>query len=145
MITANELRIGNWLNERNRKYVGKSVYPFQVEVQHLKMLEGKSTWKERIEGIPLTTDIVLKCGFEDSNKDNPEYLRCYTYGDIEFFPPQGDEYKDREGITISCSDSYYDRNLPHIKHLHQLQNLYFALCGVELKVELTGKELEINL
>lgn len=125
MIKANELRIGNWYYFKN-PMSGQSYQSQLTTYAECEYLEAYG------EPIPLTVDIILKCGFEDSNKDNPEYLRCYTYGDIEFFPPQGDEYKDREGITISCSDSYYDRNLPHIKHLHQLQNLYFALTGIEL-------------
>lgn len=71
--------------------------------------------------IPLTKEILIKAGFEEY--ENIYELRIggccfvfYIYSDaIEFYI---------EGIGVD------------VKYVHQLQNLYFAL---------TGKELEINI
>ena len=127
MISANELRIGNWVNQRNRKYVGKSLYPFKVRIQDLKYLEGKTTFKERTEGIPLTPEILEKAGFEKVREESCEI-------DLDHFRISYD------GQTFLLYDNDFGPGsgvlLFHIKYLHQLQNLYFALTGQELNIEL---------
>lgn len=59
--------------------------------------------------IPLTEEILLECGLDTI---------------------------DPILICNSDSDCVYLSDLPHVKYLHQLQNLYFALRGEELNVEL---------
>lgn len=78
-----------------------------------------------LESIPLTEEVLLKCG-ADSN---------WLIG-------LGGDHS----IGVSLDADYYDncfirnfrqkyRLLHGIKHLHQLQNLYFALTGKELEIK----------
>lgn len=72
--------------------------------------------------IPLTEEILLKCGFRKSKSGMYLFDKfSFDLSDFEF------------GVE---SDYYYLTISENLKYLHQLQNLYFAL---------TGQELEINL
>lgn len=86
-------------------------------------------------GIPLTEEILLKCGF----------VRQITTPHImELIAPElGEEgyieHIDGNFTLTKEGSGYYNDYFglyDRIKYLHQLQNLYFAL---------TGKELQINL
>lgn len=68
--------------------------------------------------IEITEEILLKCGFE---KEILEPKHYYI-----------------EGMRIwKCNDMFLcDKNGIHIKYLHQLQNLYWCLCGEELEINL---------
>jgi hypothetical protein len=113
MIAAKELRIANWVNE-----LGESFYtPIQVSIKLLGQIESG---EKDFQPIPLTPEILEKCGFERMpltsvkrwfNKETIFYLQLskskyFVYG-YKFYP---------HGIT----------------YLHQLQNLYFFLTGKEL-------------
>ncbi len=66
--------------------------------------------------IPLTEEILLKCGF----KKNTNYTPC---GKAIFY---------KNGYIIYCGVTIEIE----IKYLHQLQNLYYCLTGEELKVKI---------
>lgn len=76
------------------------------------------------QGIPLTEEILLKCGFEKRED-----------GDYNLF-------KNSEVDIVICSDfsswkcDGINFSVNYINHLHQLQNLYWCLCGKELEIEL---------
>lgn len=73
------------------------------------------------EPIELTEEVLLKCGFEFS----------HTIGDERVFSNK------KINLLINAYDNNIIKfNVFIIKHLHQLQNLYFAL---------TGEDLEINI
>jgi hypothetical protein len=76
-----------------------------------------------VEPIPLTEEMLLKCGFV---KDITSIkLSCNNINlNIRY---------DSNSIRIGFGDYY---RLKHIKYLHQLQNLYFALTNEELQIEL---------
>ena len=115
-MKANELRIGNWiLNEKN---------------QSIKVSWINNNIESISYPIPLTEEILSKCDFnmiddftEHSHIDL-DLQHCITF------------LKDENLIIIECDDCCYNINLEHIKHLHQLQNLYFALTGQELTIML---------
>ena len=74
-----------------------------------------------IFGIPLTPSILEKCGFEKDN-ENERFqldtdLGLCIYGSIEL------------GVAVNMDYKIVGNA---VKHLHQLQNLYFALTGEEL-------------
>jgi hypothetical protein len=77
--------------------------------------------------IPLTEEILLKCGFEKSsnlffcNINNFSYLKANAYGCNGNF-----------GYCISDEKEIY----VEVKYLHHLQNLTHALTGEELEVNL---------
>lgn len=127
MIQAKELRIGNYV-----KLNGRVMKP-NAELMSL-IITG-----ETIDPMPilLTTEILEKCGFGKGTYD----------GDIKYF------LKLRNGITsyefaffpnTDLGNGYSAAILLHkndmiggnIYYLHQIQNLYYALTGEELIVNL---------
>lgn len=129
MKQANELRIGNWVKQDGDIE--------QVTFKTFELLNDIDTYY--VAPIPLTEDILLKCGFEKRNNSyflrvqdlkSFEYYMETIFDDSHFFayisiirhlPKGGEEIKTEK------------RKL-NIKFLHQLQNLYFALTGKELEV-----------
>lgn len=94
--------------------------------------------EEDMEGIFLTEEILLKCGFErhikEMNIDGIE-MKLQVNGhdrDGTWFSSCG---KFNGGLVVMtlCRGNYVCDN---IEYLHQLQNLYFALAGKELEVAL---------
>ena len=72
-------------------------------------------WRnENYKGIPLTEEWLLKFGFDK------DIFTCGYKADIV----KGILYLD-----------YGEIELTEVKHVHQLQNLYFALTGEELKIQ----------
>lgn len=107
MIQATELRIGNWVEEDGYKKQF-SMYDFPLST-------------DSINPIPLTPEILEKCGFVNDNGwyaihlwNRNELAKCMDY----------------DGVSIN--NSYFDYA---ITSLHQLQNLYYSLTGKELIYE----------
>src|SRR5690606_30202622 len=74
-----------------------------------------------VKPIPLTEDILIKFGFE--RQEYNDYRHPVLIGTLTLY----------EGIAeLHISDMYS----VWVNNLHQLQNLYFALCGEELEVNL---------
>ena len=147
-IIARELRIGNWviINDKTDCY-GKvfqidcsEVYGHNgyISAKYIDPDDSKYTNEittKEFQPIPLTEKILLKCGFKKRLSSvcdffyigvNP-YTRDWMF-DITWL---------KNHIDYTYEDYPFYKNGYHkIKYLHQLQNLYFAL---------TGEELEINL
>jgi hypothetical protein len=111
-MEAEELRLGN--------YVWNDVQQIPVKV-NLKILSEQFYRKDKKqlwEPIPLTEEWVLRLGFE--KVDNHDYkFNNYVV--------------DLYGIRPYFGESWQDYRTP-IDYVHQLQNLYFALTGTELKL-----------
>ena len=109
MIQVNELRIGNYVYYADNKTV-------------LKVDGGHICYPSKMHPIPLTEEILLKCGFEQTSiisifeKDE---FTLENWDDNEFIFRWND-------FTISVG----------LKHLHKLQNIYFALKNEELEINL---------
>ena len=134
-MKATELRIGNWLIDKRYTHDSENGR-FKVHVRDLQYLTDiKESNECDFEPIPLTEEILLKCGFKKTEEyyaADEENVDVYTIGcfDIAFID---NEYK----LWISIDeDSYYNFAWTEIKYLHQLQNIYFALTGQELEVNL---------
>lgn len=117
---AQQLRVGNLLYYKNTKDIAK------VELIHNSHFDcrdeyGSFTPNGNYEPITLTEEILLKCGFEiNEGKTLFEHSKC------------GLKLMDIVGL-------YYRANFPikaDVTSVHQLQNLYHALTGQELKIEL---------
>lgn len=129
MIQANELRIGNWVTEliKNRIVSIDGIEPNQDFVW-VNYLNGYGQYKVEINDIypiPLTPEILEKCGFEIYTENTGSPIN----EDIEYYSNQIDVFFDIHGCLI-IKDYHYNINRP--KYLHQLQNLYFILTGQEL-------------
>jgi hypothetical protein len=118
MIKANELRVGNWITSQYKEK------PFKVTGGLIAAMDdGMDEYS--LEGIPLTPEILGRAGFEEIYK-SPMHTTFYKDKiSYYFWHKTNKQYADMGG-------NQYD----HIKHLHQLQNLYFALTGEELTLDL---------
>lgn len=101
----------------------KIIVPTKVEELSFKLWE--------YTGIPITHEWLLRLGWQ--------YLQGRTDGELtkDAFKARLEIDYDEKGIKIKSRylglDEY--RYLDHIKYIHQLQNLYFFLEGVELGVK----------
>ena len=76
-------------------------------------------WLQDLPPIQLTPEILEKCGFVNLNYG-------WTKGDFCLF--DFNYGKGNLNLRLNAAEC----PLPIVKHLHQLQNLYFALTGEEL-------------
>lgn len=106
-MKANELRLGNWVYDEG---------DLKTPIQIVRLEEDNTGW---LKPIPLTEEWLLKFGAEEN------ILRLIDDMWIQF--------EDGEWCVCNDNDGFYDVSC--IKHVHQLQNLYFALTGEELKIE----------
>ncbi len=117
-MKANQFRIGNLVQDREGRI---------CEICHLsdnefraEALKGAIT-SLPVSPIPLTEEWLLRMGFVSN--------------------PYNDTY-ERNEIKIECDKTkgttqLWIVGLPHIEHVHSLQNLFFALTGEELKIKTT--------
>ena len=116
-MKANELRIKNWVfNGKNIQVTSKQIDLFNDGVYDLLP-------------IPLTEEWLLKFGF-DKEKD---WCGNEKEGSYEL----NGYYYDMEDKDLLYIDNYgYESFCEYqLKHVHQLQNLSFALTGEELKLK----------
>jgi len=131
-MNAKELRIGNWVNKNGyfRQILG--VHSNSVIIMNtppLTLTKSMDIHINKIEPIPLTEEILLKCGFKDIY--NKMWLILEGSPNIEI---------NKSTFQVSVWETINDETegiyLNNIKYLHQLQNLYFALTGKELNITL---------
>lgn len=121
---SKELRIGNWLEcvARHREE--------HICFKRVESIEGLifgSLPSSFCKSIRLTEEILLKSGFEQSGfywwtSNKSFYLTQYAQNEY------GAEFSYHNGTTII--------EYTAIESLHNLQNLYFAITGKELKINL---------
>ena len=118
-MNIQELRIGNYVSmnfdKEGQEYIIPTIVKELSEVNCRVLSKGEVfvTHYDNIKPIPLTEDILLKCG-----EDN-EHLMV-----------------DKLGFVIFKNGYPYQFVRDDYKHLHSLQNLYHSLRGEELNVEL---------
>jgi hypothetical protein len=115
MIKSNELRIGNLVKQGDVESIGGSLIQVSNTIYE----------SERIEPIELTEKWLLKFGFKKSkvsSQFDKEKLTIQIANKLEYH---------KEGRVYFNSWAILEES---IKYVHQLQNLYFALTGVELEL-----------
>jgi len=149
MIQANELRIGNIVSYNSDMVIGKHVKVGSIEnttrSTGVRVYNGISSPRglhltgiipfSDIEPIPLTEEILLKCGFEKID-------------DMVYYPDKKIRslYINTLILRINTCSNLFEFHFQHrvssmyenveVKSLHQLQNLFHALTSKELEVEL---------
>jgi len=121
-MIAEELRIGNYIKLIDDvSLLGKeSGKVLIVNTTILQNLRGRSA--SDYEPILLTSEILGMAGFAKiGNKHD------YRLWDVRIVLCALDVWRYDNGSVII-------ENMPEIKYIHQLQNLYFALTGEELKL-----------
>lgn len=126
MMNAKELRIGNYAFGRNCK--GELVIDQVDWIQDEDHAKGRF---QIVEGIPLSENVLLACGFEKDEKNNRLVL-----SEIEF--PMDVIFKNGK-ICLFESNEFADSTyfINHILYLHELQNFCFSINGEELPIDLT--------
>jgi hypothetical protein len=142
MIAANELRIGNWIEA----VAPMGNYYMKMYSVNFESLENNP---DSANPIPLTPELLEKCGFI---KKDPIVDSKYASTEYELDISAKIKGENRQlfvGTVLNINipshkkgycfvshtvDNYWGSN--NITHLHQLQNLYFALTGEELEVNL---------
>jgi len=112
-MKANELRLNNYVLDQ-----GMETTVTCIEEERLSTEKGKLPYSfyHEITPIPLTEEWLLKFGFES------------------LFSGAG-YVKDRVEIGYNHNGFYIIASGLKIEYAHQLQNLYFALCGNELDIK----------
>ena len=117
-MISSELRIGNWIEIKDSKGICTRVTGSTFD----------SNIEKNYKPIPLREQWLLNFGFDFSI--DTWYLKGVAIWKTECCDAKGNEeigyfYELRD---VGMMDM-------HIKYVHQLQNLYFALTGEELKIK----------
>lgn len=143
MIDVRELRIGNWLNEYGTpvQVTGITITdPPYLGITHTPNSIG-ATHGNDLDPIALSPEILTQwCGFEKNEINerlfftHPDAKRlCGHKFEVSYYEFSGDALLD---------GFYFDAGHPydtHVKTLHHLQNLFFALTGTELEIKIPTK------
>jgi hypothetical protein len=114
MIQANELRIGNWVGYHTTNFdTGESILEYIRCIAST--IKDVNLFGKHYEPIPLTPEIMVMAGFGKGGEG--------------FYYKNGIEYNLDEQLLEGIGD------VP-LQYVHQLQNLYFALTGQELTINL---------
>jgi hypothetical protein len=111
-MKATELRIGNLVNENGEV----------IKIRQETLCDFANGYVV-FEPIPLTEEWLLKFGFK-----KPAHTWC---GDV-FHLTEWDKYPINWCVAMNKNNAVI---IEKLKYVHQLQNLYFALTGEELKIK----------
>jgi hypothetical protein len=121
-MKANELRIGNWFIEYDE--------PQQFDGDFYHLID--------IKPIPLTEEWLLKLGFYscETNACYTKYIYTNSRSRVKNWVVKlfnGTHTNGSRRYGNKLNKYYWDKI--ELKHVHQLQNLYFALTGEELTIK----------
>ena len=133
-MKAENLRIGNYVFDRGNKIIRIDFMEhiqkgYDCKIGQLIFLEGNEVhpmteYTDHAKPIPLTEEWLLKFGFDKYTEDYYELFNCVVHLKA-----------NRTFIAVGEYPNCVESELTTPKHVHQLQNLYFALTGKELKTE----------
>ncbi len=146
MINGNELRVGNWVEtyvvmmsgswyDKVGKGHGQDVITEptirqkRVDIKDLDIIFTPPLGLATYRPIPITEELLIKCGFEEKVVKGFYYLEI---GNDTLLVSGGEDV----WVEKIVKDEDYSVSLGGASNIHQLQNLYFALCNKELDVEL---------
>ena len=132
MIKGHEFRLGNYLMHKT----GVRILTVRCTVEHFALLPGG---EKDLFPVVLSAPVLEKCGFTENKKyallpESREFILVVPVmgsGAIEIkaYIKNNKECFGRVMMTgVPLSNNFH--------HLHQLQNVYFALTGNELEVTL---------
>jgi len=140
MIKANELRRGNMFYARQKQMLCTCLSVVQkgcdVKVIRLNPYPADKDHfgftfvdYEEMDPIPLTPEILEKCGFDKSG------LHCWINRVDEYSLLIIQDNRRFELMDITSGETVLSWDT-RVENLHQLQNLFFSLAGLELDVKL---------
>lgn len=137
-MEAKELRIGNYVQlipDNKRTELKDRIIRVdrideigveQLSITLLKVSRDFGASYEMIEGIPLTEEILLKCGFEENYRSKTRVN--YDHKDFMFI---GYDINLSGIDNMATGLRYYGSHIK-IVYLHDLQNAFKAFTGEEL-------------
>ena len=131
MIKVNELRVGNlviYTQDNDELPVLKIDGDSKRIFLDLLLGVNMEVREQDIDPIPLTPKWLEKCRFEQRGKSSDyKYGRYWVIDDFEIVE------SDQGGYLLFGSEWPLGKSFNHV---HQLQNIYFALTGEELTIKL---------
>lgn len=143
-MSATEFRIGNIVGKffnREIGYIPSEVRGIAKDTIYFDD-EGEEKFRDKsdltsLEGIPLTEEWLIRLGFKCVHEKNKHYniVNPKGYKDnytINFVPTLNEQW------TLCFHDLTVNQSYitcTHIKYVHRLQNLCFALTGEELSIK----------
>lgn len=128
MIDPKSLRIGNWV-----EYLGKQ-FPCDINtIYAISMIEGPS---EMYKPIPLTPEILEKCGFENQHGYSDTFIIKDKGYPLDPYAAVGNfcVFLENGIAQIGCGYQNAENKIGlEFKYLHQLQNIIYILTGEELE------------
>lgn len=125
-MKAKELRIGNWVQDEHEvvQYVYR-LWKGGAELSENEDGSGDIDYEEdEIFGIPISEKWVIKLGFKDVSNSVEKH---FVIDDFNW-------YSSLNEVIVELDNGLSEHTLwTDCKHVHELQNLFFALTGNELK------------
>lgn len=136
MQNANELRLNNIVLYKGSPIIVKGLRHNDISDVEFERYDKYQSYDdyaidiEDIEHLPLTTEILEKCGFKDEWSGYCIQVNTgWLYINLERQSTRIEVAHHSEPIDVTLE-------LPFIQYLHQLQNLFFTLTGEELSISL---------
>ena len=152
MIKPNELRIGNLVNllsspEPVSIPVGLVMKISEILKDGVTAYDHKEPYTltipyQRIDGIPVTEEILIKFGFRKSDSpysDKPAYAfgkdaSTYVWCEGAFYKPLS--AANGAFAFVRITPAIYTPYQSNCKYVHQLQNFVFYFTGTEISIDL---------
>lgn len=123
IITSSELRLGNLLYN-----IHGEIHEVRENTFQLFRYPTMNGDPSGLRGIPLTPEILEKAGFEEY--DGNEWYRFYRKSEVQILI-----HREVDSVFAMFNQVKIESSINNLR-LHQLQNLYFALTGEELQIDL---------
>lgn len=144
-LESQDLRLGNWIKHAPHKHWVESIHnvPVQVDIDILQDVY----FSDNVQGHPrylpieLSPEILEKAGFKqngfkdwiiDLPKTFSTSKRILSFsGDYLYLRIMDNKHRHEDEIV-----TLWNKDMMKVFYTHQLQNLYFSLCGSELSLNL---------
>lgn len=137
MIEVQSLMIGNYVWDNYSGYMEVSLIDSvneSIDLRKNKTLPSGRYIIEDIEPIPLTEEWLEKFGFDKGTSEDGEDVMIYLNSHWKFILEYYNFCQPSEDNGYYLIE-YLGQLEIQIKHIHQLQNLYFALTSEELTIK----------
>lgn len=143
MIDIKELRIGNWVMAPLGEYMQVQQLGHHEKSDYIFAKCKTGYGANGFEPIPLTAEILEKAGFEQDggefmHPNNTDFDLMFCCSENGLWCAYNFGYGNGATPFQEHSSPAYIANpiCNPFKYVHQLQNLYFAITGQELEIEL---------